>query len=211
MASLTGWLHLVIMLLLAGNIVALFIGVSLIVWPGSAPGWFGSKHKPRSLRQVLKPLETVHETDKLMMRRPAVLGALLFLAAAIILVEGTRLVSTLTVAQGGEMLMKLFGGVAARRPLWETLWMSVVVFVALGALFSLAIGAAALFRPSLLRQWMVMANRWVSTRKAAKTISGKSYYHVDRTLQSNPRALGIVVTLTSTYVVLMLIWLLRAY
>lgn len=37
MAFLTGWLNLVIMLLLAGNVVAIVIGITLMVSPGRAP------------------------------------------------------------------------------------------------------------------------------------------------------------------------------
>lgn len=210
MASLTGWLHLVIMLLLAGNVVALVIGLTLMFAPQRAPSWFGGRSNPRSVRQALKPLEKVHETDQYMLRRPAVLGALLFVAAAIILFEGARILSTVSMAQGGEILLKMFGGNPARRPLWEALWTSTVILVGLGALFALAIGAAALFRPALLKQWAAMANQWVSTRQAVKPYSGKPYYGIDRKLQDNPRAMGAVITLASLYVVGMLIWLLRA-
>lgn len=210
MASLTGWLHLVIMLLLAGNVVAFVIGLTLIFAPERAPAWFGGRSNPRSVRQALKPLEKVHDSDQFMMRRPTVLGALLFVAAAIILVEGARILSTVSTTQGGEILLKMFGGNPARRPLWEVLWISTVVFVGLGALFALAIGAAALFRPRLLKQWAAMANQWVSTRQAVKQYSGKPYYGVDRKLQDNPRAMGAVIALASLYVVGMLTWLLRA-
>jgi hypothetical protein len=210
MAPLSGWLNFVIMLLLAGNVVAFVIGLTLIFAPERAPSWFGTRKKPHSVRRALKPLEKVHETDSLMLRRPMLLGAMLFVAAAIILIEGTRILSTVSMAQGGEILLKMFGGNPARRPLWEALWTSTVIFVALGALFALAVGAAALFRPKLLRQWAAMANQWVSTRQAVKPYSGKPYYGADRALQDNPRAMGAVIALASLYVIGMLIWLLRA-
>ncbi|MEK6770129.1 MAG: hypothetical protein AABY62_00600 [Pseudomonadota bacterium] len=210
MAFLTGWLNLVIMLLLAGNVVAIVIGITLMVSPGRAPAWFGQARQPRSVRQALKPLETVHDTDQLMLSRPRVLGVVLFVAAAIILVEGARIVSAVSTVQGGEILLKMFGGSLARRPLWEALWLSTVIFVTLGALFALAIGAAALFRPQLLKRWAAFANQWVSTRQAVKPYGGKPYYGVDRKLQEHPRTMGAVITLASLYVVAMLIWLLRA-
>jgi len=191
-------------------VVALVIGLTLIFSPERAPAWFGGRSNPRSVRQALKPLEKVHDSDQFMMRRPAVLGALLFVAAAIILIEGTRILSTVSTVQGGAIMLKMFGGNPARRLLWETLWASTVIFVGLGALFAMAVGAAALFRPRLLKQWAAMANQWVSTRQAVKPYSGKPYYGVDRGLQDHPRAMGAVITLASLYVVGMLAWLLRA-
>jgi hypothetical protein len=205
------WLQYFIYFLIAGNLAALVVGVGIVAEPGRLNAWFGTTGKPRSLRRATKSLEMPHNVDARLLARPRLLGAILLAAAALILVKGAVFVSGVSVAEGGRLLARFAESRGTVPVTWEVVWLSLVIFITLGALFAAAVGLLALTRTDLLAQWSALANRWVSSRRALKHASeSTAYYGLDRLAHEQPRLTGALISLAALYVIGMLIWFLRS-
>jgi hypothetical protein len=204
------WLQYFIYFLIAGNIAALAVGLAIVAEPKRLKDWFGPASKPRSLRRAMKPLETQRDADTALLARPRLLGAILLAAAALILVKGATFVSGVSVAEGGRVLAR-FAESRTAPVVWEILWLSLVIFIAIGALFAAVIGLLALTRTDLLAEWSKLANRWVSSRRALRRASQPTaYYGLDRLVHEQPRLTGALVSVAALYVLGMLVWFLRS-
>jgi hypothetical protein len=199
----------VIYLLIAGNLFAIGIGLLLMLAPERLAGWFGPGARWFSLRRLTKPLDVTRDTERALLRRPAVLGAVLVASAVLILIKGVPLVASVGSADGGRMLAQLFGAVQWPPQLWQTLWASLVAFVALGAVLALGVGALALLDGERLKAVSALANRWVSTRQATRPISVR-LVTLDQLLAGRPRLWGGVIALAGLYAVAVLAWFARA-
>lgn len=202
------WMRYLIILLIAGNLAALVIGVLMLSAPQRLASWmhFGQRF---SARRFTKPLEAMHETDAVMLRYPRVLGVVMLAGAVFILVHVAVFLSGVSTAEGGRMLSSLFGGSKGAGDVWEVLWQSLMVLVVLGALLSLAIGGLAFFRAETLRRWSAVANQWVSTRRALKPLDAP-YYGLDHLVQARPRVWGAIITALALYALVVLAWFARA-
>ncbi len=81
-----------------------------------------------------------------MLRYPRVLGAILLASAALILIKGTIFVTGMSVAEGGTLLARLYGDADVSGGLWESLWISLIAFIMLGALTAVVVGLMSLFQ-----------------------------------------------------------------
>ena len=197
-----------IWLLIAGNSVALLIGMTMFIAPARLDRWLGLGMRWFSTRRLLRPLEVPHETDHLMLNYPRVLGSVLVVGAAFILVQGGLLVAKISVAEGGRYLAAFFAGAHLPPSAWETLWISVVTLACVGAAAAAAVGVLALVRVHTLRRLSEVANRWLSTRQASKPLE-TPYYGVDSLVRTRPRLWGVLIVLAAVYSLVVLAWFVR--
>jgi len=195
-------------LLIAGNAVAFVVGVLLWARPQRYLRWFEpTRGSPRSVRQVIKPLDLMRDADRLLLDRPRLIGAVIVASSLFILVKGALFVSGLSLREGGQVLRRLFGGAQSWSPqAWEYLWQNLVLVLGLGAVFALGVGLLAFGRFELLRRWSQAANRWVSGRRAAKDLA-QPYYGPDGLVGRRPRVWGAVISVTACYSAAVLLWM----
>ena len=89
---------------------------------------------------------------------------------------------------------------------WEAPWSSLFVFLFLGALLALAVGALAVFRTDLLQQVSQQASRWVSTSGRAKALDAP-HYRFDGLIRNRPRLWGTLIVLFAAYTLVVLFFL----
>ena len=201
-------MRILIYLLIAGNLLALFVGVTMQAAPGKLHTWFGTWAGWITLRRVTKPLDVPRNTDRFVLRHPRLLGATLLASAILILIKGALFVAPLSAAAGGQILARLFPATRLASTAWETLWLSSIWLLALGALLALAVGLLALFRMDWLESWSALSNRWISTRRVAKP-AAKPYFGLDRLVRDKPRLWGGLITLLTLYTIAVLVWFVR--
>jgi hypothetical protein len=144
-----------------------------------------------------------------MLRYPRALGAILLASAALILIKGTIFVTGMSVADGGRLLARLYGDADVSSGLWESLWISLIAFIMLGALTAVVVGLMALFRLDQLRRWAGSANRWISTRKMTKPLN-TPHYHLDQLVVARPRLWGGVISVLALFSAVVLWWFVLA-
>lgn len=198
-----------IYLLIVGNLLALALGVTMQVAPGKLHSWFGTWAGWITLRRATKPLDIPRDTDKFVLRYPRLLGVTLVASASLILIKGALFVAPLSTNAGGQLLARLFPATRLARGAWETLWLTSLWVLALGAVLALAVGLLALLRIDLLKSWSALSNRWVSTRRGAKP-AAKPYFGVEHRVRAQPRLWGGLITLLTLYTLAVLIWFVRA-
>lgn len=210
MSSTTSELmRLLVVVLIAGNVLALAAGLSLLLVPRQVAKWLGlSSDHPMSIRRLTKALEQPRDGERAMLRYPRVLGGALLAGGIFVFIKWIFFVASLSVVDGGRMLVRLFPGSAWSAPIWESLWVTLLVLVLIGAVLAILMGALALVRVQTLRQFSSFASRWISTRQAAKPIS-RPYYGIDRLVAEQPQIWGGVITLLSIYTLAMIAWFAR--
>jgi hypothetical protein len=194
-------------LLIAGNLFALGLGVLLLVVPQKLVGWVGIGARWFSWRRATRALDIKHDTDAMLMRNPRLLGVVLFVSGAIILVRGAMFAMQISTREGGVMLAQFLGSALAPQA-WESVWVSLLSLVLLGALLALAVGLLALVRADLLARFSAFSNRWVTARKATQPLA-RTYRGLDLMVHTHPRFWGAVITLLALYAVGTLTWFSR--
>lgn len=195
--------YYVVVVLIGANLFALLIGVLMLAVPRRLQAWSRLPNRWISTRKLTKPLDQPRPTDHLLLRYPAVLGAVLLASAALILIKGAIFVTNLSVADGGQLLARLYPDAGLGRDVWEVLWLSLIGFITLGALLAFWVGAMAWFRQKQLARWVRTVNRWISTRMASKALETQRY-QLDRWVSANPRLWGGVITATALFSSVML-------
>jgi hypothetical protein len=199
-------MRFLVVVLLVGNVLALVVGLSLLIVPRKIIKLFSlNSVQPLTLRRVSKSLEMPRNSEKVMLRYPRVLGAALLAGGVFVLIKWSLFVSTLDAKAGGQMLMRLYADTHWPSAVWESLWLTMLVLILVGALFAILIGVLALVRVQTLKSLSSFTSRWVSTRQAAKPIS-RPYYGIDRFVATHPQALGGVIALLSMYTLIMILW-----
>lgn len=198
-------MYYLILLLICGNLFALFIGVLMLAAPQRMGDVYKMANRWISTRQMTRPLETPHQTDRAMLRYPRALGAIMLASAALILIKGSIFLSSVSVADGGKLLARFYSGTQLSNGAWEILWLSLITIVVLGALLAAAVGLMSLFQLGKLKHWAEAANRWVSTRQLTKPLD-MPHYHLDKLVSAKPRLWGGVITVTAFFSSLVLWW-----
>lgn len=195
-------------LLVAGNAVAFVVGALLWARPQRALRWFEPNGgRPRSVRQLLKPLDRMRDADRRLLSRPRLIGAVLVASSLFILMKGAVFVSSMSLHEGGRMLERLFGTAQGWSPqAWAYLWQNLVTVLGLGVVFALLVGLLALSRFKSLPRWSAAANRWVSARRATKDVA-HPYYGPDSLVRTRPRVWGAAISVAAVYSAVMLLWL----
>ncbi len=198
-------LYYLIVLLIFGNVFALIIGVLMLAAPQHLSAIFKFSNRWISTRQLTKPLEQPRPTERAMLRYPRVLGAILLASAALILIKGMIFITGMSVVDGGKLLARLYGDTAISSSVWESLWVSLIAFIMLGAVMAVVVGLMSLFKLGKLKYWAESINRWVSTRKLTKPLD-VPHYQLDKLVTARPRLWGGVITALSLFSALVL-WL----
>ncbi len=198
-------MYYLILILIIGNLFALFIGVLMLAAPQQLGNVFKMTNRWISVRQMTKPLEVPHETDRAMLRYPRVLGAILLVSAALILIKGTIFISSVSVVDGGKLLARLYSGSQLSSGAWEALWLSLIAVILSGAVLAVVVGLMSLFNLGKLTDWTDAANRWVSTRQATKPLA-MSHYQLDKMVSAKPRLWGGVITALALFSIFVLWW-----
>lgn len=198
-------LYYLILLLILGNLFAFLIGVLMLAAPQRLGDVYKMANRWISTRRMTRPLETPHQTDRAMLRYPRVLGAIMLVSAALILIKGSIFLSSVSIADGGKLLARLYSGTQLSNGTWETLWLSLITIIVLGALLAAAVGLMSLFQLGKLKHWAEAANRWVSTRQLTKPLD-MPHYHLDNLVSAKPRLWGGVIAVTAFFSTLVLWW-----
>lgn len=201
-------LYYLIVLLIFGNVFALVIGVLMLAAPQHLSAIFKFSNRWISTRKLTKLLEQPRPTERAMLRYPRVLGAILLASALLILIKGANFITSMSAADGGKMLAQLYGDAKISSGAWETLWISLIAFIVIGAVTAIMVGLMALFRLDWLRHWSGSANRWVSTRRLTKPLD-VPHYQLDELVSARPRLWGGVITALSLFSALVLWWFVR--
>ena len=188
-----GMLYYLVVLLIFGNIFALIIGALMLVAPPRLKALFKFSNRWISTRQMTKPLAKPRPTDRAMLRYPRVLGAILLASAALILIKGAIFITGISVVDGGRLLARLYGDTDISSSVRESLWISLIAFIVLGAMTAVVVGLMSLFKLGQLKHWAESVNRWVSTRRLTKPLD-MPHYHLDRLVVAQPRLWGGVIT-----------------
>lgn len=206
----SGWGRWILFLLIAGNGVAFLVGALLLIWPRRYLRWLEpDRGSPRSLRQLLKPLDVMRNADRLLLNYPKLIGAIIVASALYILLKGGVFVAGMGLNEGGRMLERLFGTGQAWHPyVWQALWQSLVLVLGLGVVLALAVGLLALNRFELLMRWSATANRWVSSRRAVRPLA-HPFYGPDGQVRARPRLWGAIICVAALYSAAVLLWLVR--
>lgn len=198
-------LYYFVLLLVFGNLFAFSIGVIMLAAPRQLKALFKFSNRWISTRKMTKPLEKPRAADLTLLRYPRVLGAVLLASAALILIKGTIFVTGLSAADGGKLLALLYGDGEASVMLWESLWISLIIFIVLGTVMAIVVGWMSLFRQGQLKHWAENANRWVSTRRATKSLDTPRY-PLDELVVAQPRLWGGLITALALFSAGVLWW-----
>lgn len=186
-------LYYLVVLLIFGNAFALAIGVLMLVAPQQLTALSKLSNRWISMRKITRPLEIPRATDGIALRYPRVLGAILLASAALILIKGGIFITGMSTADGGNLLARFFSDVNISPDARESLWISLVAFIVLGAVMAVVVGLMSLFNPGKLLRKDQSINHWVSTRQLSKPLD-TPHYHLDKLVQAQPRVWGGVIT-----------------
>jgi hypothetical protein len=183
--------QLIAHLLIAGNILALFVGLLMLAAPRRLESLLKISDRWVSTKRTFEPLDRMHETDRRALRYPRVLGGLLILGSLFILVRGGAFAAKMSAAEGGRLLARVFGD-RLPPPAWEVLWLSLVALLLLGALLALALGILSFYRRETLKRWSAIANRWVATHRLFEPLDTPNYV-LNRIVHEKSRPWGALI------------------
>ncbi len=202
--------HFIAQLLIAGNLLALIVGVLMLVAPQRLASMFKVSDRWVSTKRTFEPLDMVHDTDNIVLRYPRVLGVILTVGAAFILIRGGIFAASLSAADGGRLLARVFGAGKIPPVVWEIFWLSMVAFIMLGALLALAVGTLSFYKKETLQRWSAIANRWVATHHIFDQLD-KPNYGFNRLIHEKSKFWGACITVFSLCAIFLLIWYLRRW
>lgn len=198
-------LYYLVVLLIFGNVFALVVGVLMLAAPRQLSALSKFSNRWVSTNKFSEMLEKSRPADRVMLRYPRVLGTILLVSAALILIKGTIFITGVSAVDGGKLLARLFGDMNISSGAWESLWLSLIVFIALGAVTAVVVGFMSLFKPGQLKYWAEIMSRWISTSQLSKPLD-TPHYHLDRLVGAQPRVWGGVITVLSLFSAAVLWW-----
>lgn len=204
-----GFIHMGVLTLMAGNVFAAIVGLLMIIVPTRLANWSQLSDRWVSTTAATDSLDQMRNVDSHILSRPKLAGIIMLAGAAFILIEGVFFVRRIGVDEGGRLLSAFFGGSAPASAAWEVLWLSLLLFLLLGALLALVVGALAVFRTDLLQQVSQQANRWVSTSGSVKALD-TPHYRFDGLVRNRPRLWGTLIVLFAAYALVVLFSLSRS-
>lgn len=178
-------------LLLAGAVLGLVIGVLLLVDSERVIRWNSSLNRWYSTRQALRPLDEPIDVKRVIYRWHRVAGVLLFAGALFTL-------DVLAFNYQTGALVRAFRGLG-NPALLGVVFESLRIVLIVGNVAGLIAAAILCFRPSLLKGVEAVADREYSARESARAFE-LMRYGPDEFVRSRPRAVGAVLTIASLYV-----------
>ncbi len=203
------FIHMGVLTLMVGNVLAAIVGLIMIIAPTRLASWSRVPNRWVSTKAATDPLDQMRNIDGHIMSRPKLAGIIMLVGAGFILIEGLFFVQRIGVDEGGRLLSAFFGGSQLASGAWEALWLSLLVFLLMGALLALVVGALAVFKTDLLQRVSQYANRWVSTSGGVKALDVPDY-RFDGFVGNRPRLWGVLIVLFAAYALVVLFSFSRA-
>lgn len=190
-----------VIFLIIGSLAGMAAGVLLLLRPEGLQRVGQKLNRWISTRHLDQSMERMINFDPWVYRYRRVGGTLIFLGAVYVLYYFSVSMERASAIGGLAGYFKLPSSLIAA--LLDALVLSSI----LGALCAALVGLFLLLRPSMLRDFEQVANRWVSLRRAMKPAE-ICREGVDEYVFKRARQAGILLVLGSFYVLVMLtIWL----
>lgn len=174
-----------------GVVFTFILGLWLLLQPAGALRFIDISSKGFSLRRWMKPLQIPRYQEKIFYRYNKPLGAVLLAGAIYSLYY---FIFDYNQASLTHAFSRYFN-------VSTTDWLLEVmnIFLVAGNVFVMLIGFTILFFPGSLKAFEEKCNSWISTRNVYKVLDIENKV-VDSMLLRYPRALGMLIVLTSFYV-----------
>lgn len=191
--------HLLGPMLFAFAASAAVLGLVSGLWLLIAPGGFARIESiagsPFSLRRGLRPFDISRNVDRYFYRHHEAIGLLVIAASTFTLY---RTMFDIVPGKVARLLITQYPQVVA-----DWLITSLQYSLLLGNLFAIVVGLVIYVRPSALKDFEARANRWFTARK--KTLWLQSQLgNTGEILRNQPRTLGIIILILSTYLISMI-------
>lgn len=178
---------------------AAVLGVVSGLWLLIAPAGFARVEAmtggPFSLRRGLRPFDISRNVDRYFYRHHEAIGLLIIAASTFTLY---RAMFDIVPGKVARLLISQYPQVVA-----EWLIASLQYTLLLGNLFAIVVGLVIYVRPSALKDFETKANRWFTARKKTQWIQSQ-LGNTGEILHNQPRTLGIVILVLSTYLISMI-------
>lgn len=177
-------------LLLAGALLGLVIGVMLLVNSERVLRWNTTLNRWYSTRQAFRKLDEPIDVKRFVYRWHRVVGVVVFAGA----------VFTLDVLAFGYQtgaLVRAFRGLG-NPALLSVLFEAMRIVLIVGNVAGLLVAIVLCFRPSLLKGIEAVGDRQYSGRESLKTLEAM-HYQPDDFVRSRPKVVGALFTLGSLY------------
>jgi hypothetical protein len=181
----------VYVVILAGSVLGLVVGVMLLVDSERVMRWNYTLNRWYSTRQALRRLEEPIDVKRVIYRWHRLAGLLLFAGALFTL-------DVLAFNYQTGALVRVFRGVGNPHLLgilFETLRIVLIV----GNVAALVAAAILCFRPSLLKGVEALGDRVYTARESTRALE-IMHYGPDDFVRARPRLVGTVFTVGSAYV-----------
>ncbi len=199
------YINLFIWLLIVGNAFAVIVGLVMVLLPDKLPQITAITDRWISTRKAMLPLETMIESDQYSLKHPRIFGAVILLAALVILVKASLFVSNYNASEGGRLLASLFKTSGWQPAVWEVVWLTAISFIYIGAVLALFVGFTAFFKKAWLLEVSSKANRWISSRKQMKPMEVPRK-ELDDYIRAKPRLWGGIIVVAGLFVLVVMIW-----
>jgi hypothetical protein len=137
------------------------------------------------------------------MRYPNIFGFAIIIASGYILIQSGRLLIGTDAITGGRVLANIFTYLSLPSPMWESLWLTLLILTLLGVTLSLLIGLLSLFSRDRLRRLSQFSDRWISTRRLLRPLDAV-YSWVDDQVLKRIRLWGVMICILALFTVVML-------
>lgn len=170
--------------LLAGCFV---VGVAIALRPSLLERMRAVSDRRVSMRRATRSLDMSHDVDRVLYRHHRLIGVLVIALSAFVLLS-------LGLGYDAKAWSGLF---EPRYREIERLVLDTMRVVLWGlALFSLVVGVTVFVRPSALRRFEALSNRWWTPRRATRSLE-REFNAPDQMVSGHPRAWGTGIALIS--------------
>ncbi len=170
--------------------VSLIIGLLLLVRPSIIIRLNSQVGKRFSLRRLTKVIEVPNKVDHLFYRHHRILGIIVTLTSAYVLYYFIAVYDAAIIAD--------YLKASSNAITYDLLINAVRLFMLISSAVILLLGIAIFIRPSQIKVIESWANRWISTRHAARPLS-EEHNQVNQLVYSYPRLTGLIIVCLSLY------------
>jgi hypothetical protein len=179
------------LLLLAGSLLALLVGLLFLLAPATAVRLNHRLNRWISLRRGIKSMESPHFIERFLYRHHRSFGIVILLSSCYVLYR-------FGFHYDQQVMLAGITKLTSHRWLADWLLTALLWFMLPAMLIAIMIGAVFAVRPSLLKGFEAIANRWISTRKWLQPIE-TTHYPLDRWVTLHPRLFGAVTASLAAY------------
>ena len=171
-------------------LVSLIIGLLLLVQPSIIIRLNSQVGKKFSLRRLTKVIEVPNKVDHLFYRHHRILGTIVTLTSAYVLYYFIAIYDAAIITD--------YLKVSSNAITYDLLINAVRIFMLISSAVILLLGVAIFIRPSQLKIVEAWANRWISTRHAARPLSVE-HNQLNQLAYKYPRLTGVIIVCFSLY------------